>query len=266
MEADWDLHAVVRGCATAAATNTTTSSSSSSSSTITTISNSTNVHQVDNFICFQDSFEPKFDTTNVVQELHNLYEPFVIGELQDLSIHQTLKQQQKLHNHQLITGLIQPKHFTTSKSSASRRISHAQMSPRIQKRKNKLKKVCQVPAEAMSSDKWAWRKYGQKPIKGSPYPRGYYKCSSSKGCLARKQVDRNRSDPNMFNITYTSEHNHPMPTHRSSLAGIARQKPVNSKASSAGDTNKPTTSSPACLSPVPENQECSKEDKEDSFN
>ncbi|XP_009588576.1 WRKY transcription factor 22-like isoform X2 [Nicotiana tomentosiformis] len=169
MEADWDLHAVVRGCTAAVATTTTTSSSSS---TITTISSSTNIHQVDIFICFQDYFEPKFDTTNVVQELHNLYKPFVIGGLQDLSPHnQTLKQQQKLHNHQLITGLIQPKHFTTSKTSASRRTSHTQMSPRIHKRKNKLKKVCQVPAEALSLDKWAWRKYGQKPIKGSPYPR-----------------------------------------------------------------------------------------------
>ncbi|CAH8355490.1 unnamed protein product [Eruca vesicaria subsp. sativa] len=59
------------------------------------------------------------------------------------------------------------------------------------------------------SDSWAWRKYGQKPIKGSPYPRGYYRCSSTKGCPARKQVERSRDDPTMIIITYTSEHNHP---------------------------------------------------------
>ncbi|KAK8958333.1 putative WRKY transcription factor 69 [Platanthera guangdongensis] len=60
-------------------------------------------------------------------------------------------------------------------------------------------------------DSWAWRKYGQKPIKGSPYPRGYYRCSSSKGCPARKQVERSRADPTMFVVTYSSDHNHPWP-------------------------------------------------------
>ncbi|KAF3443993.1 hypothetical protein FNV43_RR13683 [Rhamnella rubrinervis] len=62
------------------------------------------------------------------------------------------------------------------------------------------------------SDSWAWRKYGQKPIKGSPYPRGYYRCSSSKGCPARKQVERSRVDPTTLVITYACDHNHPMPT------------------------------------------------------
>ncbi|KAI8525715.1 hypothetical protein RHMOL_Rhmol13G0251500 [Rhododendron molle] len=61
------------------------------------------------------------------------------------------------------------------------------------------------------SDSWAWRKYGQKPIKGSPYPRGYYRCSSSKGCPARKQVERSRVDPTMLVVTYSSDHNHPPP-------------------------------------------------------
>ncbi|KAF8762394.1 hypothetical protein HU200_009575 [Digitaria exilis] len=107
------------------------------------------------------------------------------------------------------------------------------------KRKNEVKKVVCIPAlpptssrpgggEVIPSDLWAWRKYGQKPIKGSPYPRcqhyflGYYRCSSSKGCMARKQVERSRSDPNMLVITYTAEHNHPWPMQRNVLAGYSR--------------------------------------------
>ncbi|KAK8950112.1 putative WRKY transcription factor 14 [Platanthera guangdongensis] len=108
-------------------------------------------------------------------------------------------------------------------------------SPRMQgmkRRKSQVKKVVCIPAppaangrptgESVPSDLWAWRKYGQKPIKGSPYPRGYYRCSSSKGCSARKQVERSRTDPNMLVITYTAEHNHPWPTQRNVLAGSTR--------------------------------------------
>ncbi|CAL4920197.1 unnamed protein product [Urochloa decumbens] len=103
----------------------------------------------------------------------------------------------------------------------------------MKSRKNEVKKVVCIPAlpptssrpgggEVIPSDLWAWRKYGQKPIKGSPYPRGYYRCSSSKGCMARKQVERSRSDPNMLVITYTAEHNHPWPMQRNVLAGYSR--------------------------------------------
>ncbi|KAI4303653.1 hypothetical protein MLD38_039255 [Melastoma candidum] len=103
----------------------------------------------------------------------------------------------------------------------------------MKRRKGQAKKVVCIPApasaangraggEVVPSDLWAWRKYGQKPIKGSPYPRGYYRCSSSKGCSARKQVERSRTDPNMLVITYTSEHNHPWPTQRNALAGSTR--------------------------------------------
>jgi hypothetical protein len=102
----------------------------------------------------------------------------------------------------------------------------------IKRRKNQARKVVCIPAptaagsrptgEVVPSDLWAWRKYGQKPIKGSPHPRGYYRCSSSKGCSARKQVERSRTDPNMLVITYTSEHNHPWPTQRNALAGSTR--------------------------------------------
>lgn len=67
-------------------------------------------------------------------------------------------------------------------------------------------------SEGPPSDFWSWRKYGQKPIKGSPYPRGYYRCSTSKGCSAKKQVERCRTDASVLIITYTSDHNHPGPT------------------------------------------------------
>uniref|UniRef100_M8CFP0 Putative WRKY transcription factor 35 n=1 Tax=Aegilops tauschii TaxID=37682 RepID=M8CFP0_AEGTA len=68
----------------------------------------------------------------------------------------------------------------------------------VSSKKSQLKKVvCEVPVAdgGVSSDLWAWRKYGQKPIKGSPYPRGYYKCSSMKGCMARKLVERSPAKP-----------------------------------------------------------------------
>ncbi|KAI3800805.1 hypothetical protein L1987_28901 [Smallanthus sonchifolius] len=93
-------------------------------------------------------------------------------------------------------------------------------SPKTSRRGTK-KRVVHVPIKevegsrlkgetnAPPSDSWAWRKYGQKPIKGSPYPRGYYRCSSSKGCPARKQVERSRTDPAMVMVMYSCEHNHP---------------------------------------------------------
>ncbi|KAI3513082.1 hypothetical protein L1887_20408 [Cichorium endivia] len=81
------------------------------------------------------------------------------------------------------------------------------------KRKSRMKRVVRVPAISMKMadippDDFSWRKYGQKPIKGSPHPRGYYKCSSVRGCPARKHVERALDDPTMLIVTYESEHNH----------------------------------------------------------
>ncbi|KAK6139002.1 hypothetical protein DH2020_027254 [Rehmannia glutinosa] len=81
------------------------------------------------------------------------------------------------------------------------------------KRKSKLKRVVRVAAISLKmadipADDYSWRKYGQKPIKGSPHPRGYYKCSSLRGCPARKHVERALDDPTMLIVTYEGEHNH----------------------------------------------------------
>ncbi|GAY55815.1 hypothetical protein CUMW_166980, partial [Citrus unshiu] len=82
------------------------------------------------------------------------------------------------------------------------------------KRKHRVKKSIKVPAISnkladIPPDDYSWRKYGQKPIKGSPHPRGYYKCSSMRGCPARKHVERCLEEPTMLIVTYEGEHNHP---------------------------------------------------------
>ncbi|RDX78203.1 putative WRKY transcription factor 7, partial [Mucuna pruriens] len=81
------------------------------------------------------------------------------------------------------------------------------------KRKLRLKRVIRVPAISSKTadippDEYSWRKYGQKPIKGSPHPRGYYKCTSVRGCPARKHVERAVDDSNMLVVTYEGDHNH----------------------------------------------------------
>ncbi|CAN4082957.1 unnamed protein product [Withania somnifera] len=90
------------------------------------------------------------------------------------------------------------------------------------RRKLRLKRVIRVPAISMKladtpPDDYSWRKYGQKPIKGSPHPRGYYKCSSVRGCPARKHVERALDDPTMLIVTYEGGHNHSLSVAETSL-------------------------------------------------
>ncbi|KAG6595020.1 putative WRKY transcription factor 15, partial [Cucurbita argyrosperma subsp. sororia] len=76
------------------------------------------------------------------------------------------------------------------------------------KRKVRVKRVVRVAAISLKTadipaDDYSWRKYGQKAIKG-----GYYKCSTMRGCPARKHVERAVDDPAILMVTYEGEHNH----------------------------------------------------------
>ncbi|KAJ6334578.1 hypothetical protein OIU78_011453 [Salix suchowensis] len=263
---DWDLHAVVRGCSASTSTTLTATATINSSSSSTTSGYRSDYYP--QYSCFSGfgsdqaghlfSHPDPFETRNADGELDELYKPFPPKTQPPLFSPQASTPISSFSSFASFNKDLQTQPEQQQKKSQPKQIHAGSVTssvnshtPRSKRRKNQLKKVCQVPAEALSSDVWAWRKYGQKPIKGSPYPRGYYKCSSSKGCLARKQVERNRSDPGMFIVTYTAEHNHPAPTHRNSLAGSTRQKISAPQSGTSNDSNKPSSPpQPTCSSPA----------------
>lgn len=118
-----------------------------------------------------------------------------------------------------------------TQASKRRKVAHqktivtVKIGPNVGKLKN----------EGPPSDFWSWRKYGQKPIKGSPYPRGYYRCSTSKGCSAKKQVERSKSDASVLIITYTCSHNHPGPDVSSTTKILSQPVPPKEEPNSEDD-------------------------------
>ncbi|OMO79587.1 DNA-binding WRKY [Corchorus capsularis] len=192
-----------------------------------------------------DDFETKPKV--VLDELQELYKPFYPDQLNPFSTqtiitnsltvpqdHSDESADNKKRSQQSVS-------VSADQSAASHSGTNKDSTPTVpnkpkrSSRKNQQNRVVHhVKAEGVSSDIWAWRKYGQKPIKGSPYPRSYYRCSSSKGCLARKQVERSCSDPGTFIITYTAEHSHAHPTRRNSLAGSTRNKSSSTPKSTTG--------------------------------
>ncbi|XP_043725993.1 probable WRKY transcription factor 3 [Telopea speciosissima] len=60
-----------------------------------------------------------------------------------------------------------------------------------------------------ADDGYNWRKYGQKQVKGSEYPRSYYKCTFP-NCPVKKKVERSL-DGQVTEIIYKGQHNHQRP-------------------------------------------------------
>ncbi|KAJ4823428.1 hypothetical protein Tsubulata_027726 [Turnera subulata] len=76
--------------------------------------------------------------------------------------------------------------------------------------------IVQTTSEVdLLDDGYRWRKYGQKVVKGNPYPRSYYKCTGQ-GCKVRKHVERAAADPKAVITTYEGKHNHDVPVPRGS--------------------------------------------------
>ncbi|KAI7731519.1 hypothetical protein M8C21_014783 [Ambrosia artemisiifolia] len=86
-------------------------------------------------------------------------------------------------------------------------------SPACYRRKHKMEVSRRIEVkETPDDDGYIWRKYGQKDILGSKYPRSYYRCNFSKthACCAKKQVQRRcTEEPCVFEVVYRGKHTCP---------------------------------------------------------
>ncbi|MED6205560.1 WRKY Transcription Factor [Stylosanthes scabra] len=96
-----------------------------------------------------------------------------------------------------------------------------------------------IVAEKVSDDGYNWRKYGQKLVKGSEFPRSYYKCTHP-NCEVKKLFERSH-DGQITEIIYKGTHDHPKPQpsrRYSAGTGMSVQEERSDKASLAGQDDR----------------------------
>lgn len=82
-------------------------------------------------------------------------------------------------------------------------------------------------------DGYNWRKYGQKQVKGSEFPRSYYKCTST-NCPVKKKVERSH-EGHITEIIYKGAHNHPKPPPNRRSAAIGGPDNSDPSGAAGGD-------------------------------
>ncbi|KAK8956574.1 WRKY transcription factor 55 [Platanthera zijinensis] len=130
-------------------------------------------------------------------------------------------------------------------------VSIRQRVPRGRREKGETR-IVRIPAlhsenlDRPPDDGYTWRKYGQKVIIGSKYPRSYYRCTHMTfyGCKAKRKAQRLDTDPNMYEIIYCGAHTchtSPLPMVLPSLAPTRIDHDMVSATVGGGDASLPAS-------------------------
>ncbi|XP_021655065.2 WRKY transcription factor 71 [Hevea brasiliensis] len=102
----------------------------------------------------------------------------------------------------------QPKEYEDGKKKSNNKVSKTTKKEKRQ-RESRFAFLTKSEIDHLE-DGYRWRKYGQKAVKNSSYPRSYYRCTSQK-CTVKKRVERSFQDPSIVITTYEGKHNHQCP-------------------------------------------------------
>lgn len=75
-------------------------------------------------------------------------------------------------------------------------------------KRRKVSQTWEKESDRPVEDGHQWRKYGQKKILHTDFPRNYYRCTHKhdQGCKATKQVQQIQEDPPLYKTTYYGHH------------------------------------------------------------
>lgn len=147
---------------------------------------------------------------------------------------------------------------TSSGGPVRRQLPSSRSSPPVQPRQGRRRResgerlTVMAPAQRTGNtelppdDGYTWRKYGQKDILGSRYPRSYYRCTHKNyyGCEAKKKVQRLDDDPFTYEVTYCGTH-----ACLTSTTPLLTLPAAAATAAATAVTNSPTAATASVLAP-----------------
>ncbi|KAL0539786.1 hypothetical protein IC582_024004 [Cucumis melo] len=135
-------------------------------------------------------------------------------------------------------------------SDDSRRSTGVKNNPSRANKRRRSMNTRFVRTSRTTEDEYGWRKYGQKVIHNTTYPRSYYRCTHKydQGCQATKQVQRMEGSDSeaMYRITYISDHTCRRPASPINASAIATPSDSSNLISFSNDCNAPLTEGTGC--------------------
>jgi WRKY DNA -binding domain len=126
---------------------------------------------------------------------------------------QMLPQASNMSSHPPFRLLSQPEYPTSSLHQNFSQFQDMQIHTGYKPQQNNNRaQQASIVVDKPADDGYNWRKYGQKMVKGSEYPRSYYRCTHT-NCPVKKKIEHS-ADGQITEIIYKGKHNHERPPNK----------------------------------------------------